>query len=366
MSILNTAPMLVAAPAAVNTNVVIPASAWTYGSWVQLIASAVGNVAIAGISIGPIAAGSYSDNAIEFQIGTGAPGSEAAIGTIKIYGTNSGAGSGPDVYMLPVPLGGIVNGDKVSIRAQYGSALTATIPVALLYYSNLSSDQFTALTTPYTASSLASNGVAVTPNAGPWVNSAWFVLSSGLSTSAAITGLAFFDGSVAGIDYEFDLGTGAVGSETVITTLRGGRNGTVTRLTYLNLPVPYLLDAGTKVSVRIRKSGADVTNRNVNLLYIASVVNPNAPTPPARGKPTVGVATVLSGGTIYSLPATTVNVEWTCAAAAILEVSVDGTTFFTASSQVGAGTTVVNDISAMYIRPSVDVTALFRKKKDRL
>lgn len=88
--------------------------------------------------------------------------------------------------------------------------------------------------------------------------------------------------------------------------------------------------------------------------------------PPQRAAPPIGVVTVLSGNVIVATPARAINIEYTSTGAAILEGSLDGTNFVTLDTAPGAGTRLVAGVVAPYIRPSVDITVVFRKIKGKL
>jgi hypothetical protein len=66
--------------------------------------------------------------------------------------------------------------------------------------------------------------------------------------------------------YEYQLGTGGVGAEIPLTTMRASRNGDSQTLT-LHLPRPYPLALGTAVSFRVRKSGTNTNGRSPRLIY---------------------------------------------------------------------------------------------------
>jgi hypothetical protein len=68
---------------------------------------------------------------------------------------------------------------------------------------------------------------------------------------------------------EFDLGTGASGAETVITTLRDAR--TESRICYTWLPGLYPVAAGTRVAIRLRKAGTNTTAYPIALLYYTNI-----------------------------------------------------------------------------------------------
>lgn len=86
----------------------------------------------------------------------------------------------------------------------------------------------------------------------------------------------------------------------------------------------------------------------------------------AKNSPAIGTVSVLLGDIAYATPARAVNIEYLTAAAAVLEGSFDGITWVTLDTAPGAGMRFVNGVVAPYIRPSVDITVVFRKTKAKL
>jgi len=86
----------------------------------------------------------------------------------------------------------------------------------------------------------------------------------------------------------------------------------------------------------------------------------------APQSPQIGVPGVLLGDTVYATPARAINIEILASAAAVLEGSVDGTNFVTLGSIGAAGMFLVSGVVTPFIRPSVDITVVFRKTKAKL
>jgi hypothetical protein len=88
---------------------------------------------------------------------------------------------------------------------------------------------------------------------------------------------------------------------------------------------------------------------------------------PKRDVPPIGQPVILSGNTIYGTPARAINIIYTTSGAGILEGSMDnGDTFVTIDTAPGAGLRSVSGVVAPWIRPSTDVTAIFKKSKTKL
>lgn len=88
--------------------------------------------------------------------------------------------------------------------------------------------------------------------------------------------------------------------------------------------------------------------------------------PPVRIAPPVGSVTVLTGNVIYATPPRAINIEYLTTGAAILEGSMDAVNWVTLDTAPGAGMRFVSGVVAPYIRPSVDITVVFRKTKAKL
>jgi hypothetical protein len=80
----------------------------------------------------------------------------------------------------------------------------------------------------------------------------------------------------------------------------------------------------------------------------------------------IGSAFVIPGNTIFAMPARAINIEYSTTGAAILEASLDnGDNFVTIDTAPGAGLRTVAGVVASCIRPSADITVVFRKTKSR-
>ncbi len=116
----------------------------------------------------------------------------------------------------------------------------------------------------------AAASVAVTPNNTAWTNSAWFELLASTSTSIVLTGLIVTpDDANVTSHFEVDIGTGAGGSEVVVTTFRGSYGSQFYASPgYLPLTIPLDNIASSKrVSCRMRKSHSGTLTWTVAAVY---------------------------------------------------------------------------------------------------
>jgi len=306
VSQLTTTP-LKSAPSAAGGVALTHGTMPTYGPWIELIASTAVPIAIAGVQW---TGGSYSAVWWELDIGVGAAGAEVSVGTLRQFLYNSGSIATPVGILLPVPLGGIGSGVRVAVRSRATSAGSGPTTLSLQYYENLSSDQVTTSSQILSSAPSGSGTASLTPSATPWANSAWVELVASASSDLGLLGLVHGEDIGAELGVEFDLGTGASGAETVITTLRQTR--TVGRAPRTWLPGLYPITAGTRVAVRVRKAGTSTTALPIAVLYYTNVSS--APSPvTGTGAVSFGVVAldgsgdvtaplVGTGGVTFSVP----------------------------------------------------------------
>lgn len=126
---------------------------------------------------------------------------------------------------------------------------------------------------PYTTSVLLWNptgaaGTSVTPNAGSWVNSAFFQITASAAANYTLAAVEInypFVGITC--SFELDVAVGAVSSEVVVARVTGrliNNNGQVRCVIYLPIPIACI-SSGNRVSVRLRKSDTNVTAWFVSL-----------------------------------------------------------------------------------------------------
>lgn len=102
----------------------------------------------------------------------------------------------------------------------------------------------------------AANGVTVTPNGTAWANSTWVQVIAATAEAWVVTHVTCRNPLI-NAWVEIDVGIGAVGSETVIGTLKAGYVATnnTGQATTLRFPIGLnSVPAGTRVALRIRKS----------------------------------------------------------------------------------------------------------------
>jgi hypothetical protein len=268
VSVLTTSPLRSAPSAAAGVTIAYGLSP-TFGAWVEVLASTAAPIAIAGLSFSNAA----GVRPLVIEIGTGAAAAEVTIAAVPVaWESPSDLVSGPDGFLLPVPIGGIAAGTRVSVRgrSELGDGPTG---VTLLYYESFSSDQVSTAAQVLSVAPSSADRAFITPSGTPWVSSAWVELIASAPAPSGLLGLAHSTatGGEYDLGYEYDLGLGASGAETVITTLRDALYGANGRGSHTWLPGVYPVAAGSRVSVRLRYASTNAGPHGVALLYYAPV-----------------------------------------------------------------------------------------------
>jgi hypothetical protein len=259
-----------------------------YGDWVEVITTAAADLALAGFSA------AAEGHPYDIQIGVGADGAEVPIATFKRSG--GGSGSQTDSVFLPTPISdAIPSGSRVAVRIRSDSTIAGGQSIALYYYEDFTSDNVTPATIAGwpDAGSLA----ALTPSGTAWTSSAWVELENATTEPLSLYGIPFDTGVDA--EYEFDLGIGAAGSESVIATIHGYTSGGQgTELAVLPALIPLAI--GTRVAVRGRRNSTDT-----GAVFAAGAVYYGPPTPDA----VVGGIALGYRGTVQSSRSVIVSLD---------------------------------------------------------
>lgn len=243
---------------------------WTSSAFVELLAATADDAQLLTVHLGAL-------NAVqdaEIDIAYGGAGSEHVFCTVRVNPhTSSPLGDNYDV-ILPAPLNRIPDGERISARAR-GSHTSTSGTVAVTYLEG--SDNTNASDSILSTIPAAANNVSVTPSGTAWNNSSYVELSSGLSDTSYLAGLAYHLGTDA--QWEFEFATGGAGSEAPVTVIRG-EDLTTTGLGFAMLERAYgPVAATTRISVRMRKSGTSTTAFTFAAMYYGpDVVQPTVET----------------------------------------------------------------------------------------
>jgi hypothetical protein len=242
----------------------------TWGDWTEYIASTANPTTLLGISAHTNGGGGVS---AEIAFGLGAAGNEVEIGKFA-YHIISGGNGGPQTYTLQVPISGIEAGQRLCLRQRQDTG--TGVFVVLHYAEDFDSDYCLDYdVSPMNCLPLASVGTSLTPSSTAWANSSWVELTSGLSDAIGIASfmLGGYLAAANDTEYEFDIGTGAARSETVIWTQPGVNLDGVTRR---EPPVDALsslryVPSNTRIAVRLRKQGTSTTAWTFKMNYYGPI-----------------------------------------------------------------------------------------------
>lgn len=235
---------------------------WANGSYAEVSASAPSGTSIAGIQ--PASSGSFGGG-IEIGIAAGASGSETELASFRM-GMQSG-GTGFISYTIPVPISGI-GGARVAARTRSdNNSYSMLVKVLTLATTDASITTTTALASvPNAAGSVAYN-----LSSTAWANASWTQLTSGLGSPISLFGIGHRNDNL-DEEGEFDIGTGASGSETVLTVMRVRFAG-APKHQWVLLPGLYEVAASTRIALRVRKAGTGTTGtHDAALLYYGNLV----------------------------------------------------------------------------------------------
>jgi hypothetical protein len=187
------------------------------------------------------------------------------------------------------------------IGGAYPGLYAGTLAPAYFLSSPSSSVGVPWTTTPRKVWPPAADNVSVTPSASNFGNSAWVQVVASTSSACLLAGVVVRP-TIGNVNYEIDVGTGGAGAETVIATLIGATPATITGLAQSSLLLPILIDSiatATRVAVRMRKSGTNVTAWGISVLYYEKPVTGTliTTTKPSKCLPSAADAVAPTSGT---------------------------------------------------------------------
>jgi hypothetical protein len=239
-----------------------------WGAWVEFIADTDFITTLKGISFRSTAGAILP----EIQIGLGAEGLEEECGTFAVAVRN-GANGGMQRYDFPAPVSGIPAHSRVCLRQRQDSG--TELNVALRYAYSFDSEYCLDYNqSPMGVFPLQSTGVVLTPNAEEWGYSDWAVLTEGHSDPIALAAIVLAGFPNLTFIHDWEIGIGADGLEQVVWTHPGfnklGVGGREPAIDPLATGMRYI-PADTRIVIRVRKSGTDVTPWNVKVNYYGPV-----------------------------------------------------------------------------------------------
>jgi hypothetical protein len=278
-----------ALPSATNgVSVTESGVAWTNSGWVQITASTASAIVVTGVVV-EMPTSTFVE--FEVDIGKGAAGSETVVATTAgVHKTNA---SGPWLLEVPIPVDNIAAGQRVAVRIRGDTVSATAVNIKLTYFDKPLGGTVTTTTVPSKIMPAAAAGVVVTPSGTSWANSNWFQVTASTATAIVLTGITF-SGAVSE-EFEVDVGVGAAGSETVVTTFRdditNGNGGP-----YVSIIKPALdnIPSGSRVAIRMRKNGTSVATWKIKLLYFSSPTGVALPALPLKWSPSAAASTAIT------------------------------------------------------------------------
>lgn len=215
----------------------------------------------------------------EWDIATGAPGAEVVIATVP-FNCGFSLFTGMNEVSVPLACGPIPTGTPISVRLRKEGTSVLGWTVSLNYYNSVPLPLQT-LTPPIAVPLLS--GASVTPHGTAWNNSGWVEISAAIASAWTIGGAVFREGNSGSANQfgELDIGTGAAGAEVVKTTLRFDHGGNFWGMgpnVVPCWPLSATLPAGSRVAIRMRKSGPTTTPWNWRLLVYPALSDADAVT----------------------------------------------------------------------------------------
>lgn len=177
-----------------------------------------------------------------------------------------------------------------------------------------SSIVFQYLSSPLLHLPAAANGVTVTSSSTAWNNSSWVEIEDSIANTSLLVAIsAFCTDTGNSHQFEVDIGKGAAGSETVVTTIRGKSNPVLLNIgedSVFNLPIAIDgFASGNRVACRIRTSASSAIDFRVKISVVATGYSGSITTTTKPVKVSPSAAAMVQCTTHATL--TWTNVGWT-------------------------------------------------------
>ena len=253
-----------------STSLSAGASAWTDGSYAEIVASTSTDIAI----VGAVQFATTNGISYEIDLATGGSGSETVVATLRDQDGGITDGE-PFVTWFPAPLS-VASGTRLAsrLRASVGAISGG---LCLLYFerplgAGVASSLLT--TSRLKTTPAADAAISLAPGASSGVYGSWTEVVASAASDLVVAGLV--PGTMATCDVE--LGVGGAGSESGIGVWKfaGGETGAQTNMVLLPVAVGGRVPSGSRISARVRSdAGASTT---VTLSYYDSLNSDNVTT----------------------------------------------------------------------------------------
>jgi hypothetical protein len=245
------------APAgAVGVAITPSAVPWVNSAWVTVVAAMPGAGLLTGLVLGVAGSAAW----FEVDVGVGGAGSESVIATFQGNVETGPALCGMGQMVLPIPINALPAGGRVALRLRKVDGSTVPWQFAITYY--LTPIVGTLLSTAQPQRCIPTATTPVILPSHPtivWASGSWVPVMAAAAADLVVVAV-FLPRWYNGQNFEVDLATGAVGFETVLTTIRGfDQLGDGPQ--YTPLPVPLLgILAGQRVIARSRHANPSILN----------------------------------------------------------------------------------------------------------
>ena len=242
--------------AAAGLSVTPSGTAWVNSSYTQIEASTSAAYVLTGVTV------CVPGAAVQFEVdvATGAAASEVVVATLKgRCGDATQDWHHGGHLRLPIGVDNIANGVRWAFRIRVSTTSVAAWTFAFTYLKKaITGNLLTSAKAVKVVPSAAVLTSLATSSAG-FAELAWTELVAATPTNQVIGALIL--GQVAtGLDYELDIGTGAVGFESTLTTWRNRSTGSVGGPNWHPVENPFdFIPVGSRVSMRWRCNATALT-----------------------------------------------------------------------------------------------------------
>lgn len=246
---------------AAGTSVTPHSSTWFMSNYFEIHPSTPEAWILAGLVVVAPSASEW-----EIKIATGAAGSETEICTFSGV-TETGTVGGPNFHPLPIPIDNIASGARVAVRMRKNGTNISAWRVKLAYYKQSEfGANATKTTKPLLCHPSGASGVSVTPSATSWAWSAYSEVIASTTADWILGGLVINTGVAQ--PAEVEIATGAASSEVWKTTFRAEYDTAAgTSIPLAQITPLDALPSGSRISVRMRKNGTNVSSATFKLQY---------------------------------------------------------------------------------------------------
>lgn len=296
-------PSVVVTPPAASGGLAVTSNvtAWVPGAWVAFDNPVPSAMTLGGLFSLGVQSGSSVHAAQQFDIGIGASGAQTVLTSVRWASEYVNLHSYCVAKLWPMVT--VPEGSQLWCRVRDTMSTAEVARVALYLYPTTSGFSTVSTTQATIWAPASTDGVTLTSAGSAWANGSWVEVLAATTTPAAA--LKLMISACPRDEAEIDVGIGASGSETVLTTFRTTA-GTLTNLTdhcELTLAAGIPIAQGVRLALRVRSAATASTWRTA-LGYIESPTFDQIDTTPQQVYPPAGDGIACDPGDFY------VNSDW--------------------------------------------------------